>query len=169
MKRLLFLSALLLVFLISVSVFYFANTPSEEPEKIVYLNCPQTICPKLECAGQSCPSCICNYEPAWRIIQGCHIPKEYKNMQTTELTITGYSMQPTLFKGNTLKGVSFEKSMLKNLEGCMILFTQEDERIIHRVKGVYNEYVITQGDNGDTTEKVDFNQIQYLITEVEFT
>ena len=154
------------VILVSVG-FSTANNQSNSEKELVYMNCPETIIPDYP-DYPSCPDCICEPEP--NNIQGCHLPEKYFKLKQYDLTITGYSMQPTLFKGNNLKAVKFEDWMLNDLEGCIILFDVEGTKVIHRVKGVYENHVITQGDNLNYDDgKIPIKDIEYVLTGVEFT
>ena len=56
--------------------------------------------------------------------------------------------------------VKFQEWMIKDIEGCPVLFEIEGERIIHSVKGVYYDHIITQGMNNTSTERVEFEEIK---------
>lgn len=80
----------------------------------------------------------------------------------------GKSMNPTIFKGNTLL---LEKYNGQNLtEGEIIVFkVSEDENFIHRIVGITPKYYITQGDNNNFKEVVYANEIKSIVVGVLYT
>lgn len=123
--------------------------------------------PQLE-QDFSCPNCICNYEPQWKLVQACHLPEKYFKLNQQSIELTGYSMQPAIFTGNKLRMVKFKEWMLKDIEGCPVLFEIEGTRIIHLVKGVYYNHIITQGMNNSFSERVEFEEIKLVGIGIEY-
>lgn len=77
------------------------------------------------------------------------------------LDFTGSSMNPTLWEGNKLIcdfGISDYKS------GMIIAFHQDNQLKVHRIKAIYNDYVITQGDNNqDDDGRINNENIQCVV------
>lgn len=79
--------------------------------------------------------------------------------------ITGFSMRPTIFTGNTLLLVTYDNQKLK--EGEIIIFENEENiSVTHRIKGIYADYLYTQGDNNQAHEKINYSQIKYIVVGV---
>lgn len=76
--------------------------------------------------------------------------------------IVGDSMRPTLFADNIVCYKKYKPSMEGELkEGMIILF--EDNKggqTTHRIKTLYRERIITQGDNTDRSEKTDYDDVR---------
>lgn len=84
------------------------------------------------------------------------------------LFITGSSMQPTFFTGNILIFKKFNASEKNLKEGQIIAFIKDDKLISHRIKGVYDSYVLTQGDNALYEETVPYEDIKYVVIGVVY-
>ncbi|MHA1835250.1 MAG: S26 family signal peptidase [Candidatus Baldrarchaeia archaeon] len=77
----------------------------------------------------------------------------------------GYSMQPTIFSGNKLILQDYySKSQLK--EGMIIYYVSNGKNRVHRIKGLYEDFLVVQGDNTDTEEKINYKQIKYIVVGV---
>lgn len=77
-------------------------------------------------------------------------------------SLTGSSMQPAVFTGNTLCFEEYHPSKKTKLkEGMVIEFESEDGgKTAHRIKAIYNDYILTQGDNSDYYETVEYDMIR---------
>ena len=140
---------------------------------------------------QECQDCICYTEPCIcnetfvcennhnnNNIQAPHNEIEYyatdnaiiiKNVKDIG-KLFGHSMQPSIFDGNTMIGVPYNNQKLK--EGMIIRYKENDNYVIHRIKGEYQKwgYVITQGDNNNYEDNfVYLDQISDIIVGVIFT
>ena len=74
---------------------------------------------------------------------------------TTQINVSGNSMQPTLFNGDvvTVKQENVYK------DGDIIVFEYKNELIIHRLLS-QNQYIcLCKGDNSFKVEDIDFSQI----------
>ena len=72
-------------------------------------------------------------------------------------TLTGSSMQPTIFTNNI---VCYRKYIGQELkEGQIIRFEDNGDFLIHRIKGIYGNYVLTHGDNNLYSEIVNYTKI----------
>jgi hypothetical protein len=78
--------------------------------------------------------------------------------------LKGVSMQPTIFSGNTPLFVKFRNQSLK--EG-QIIFTKEG--LTHRIKGIYSDKIILQGDNNEYAETIYERDIDYILIGVLYT
>ena len=74
---------------------------------------------------------------------------------------TGYSMQPTIFTNNLLLISNYNNDTLK--EGMIIGFDYEGQIIVHRIKGIYKNYLVTQGDNSDVMEEILYQDVKYIV------
>jgi signal peptidase I len=73
--------------------------------------------------------------------------------------LMGYSMQPAIFGHDTLLTVPYQKHK-PVVSGDIIIFSQGDSWVVHRVIAVYPEYVITKGDfNQVADQNVAYKQI----------
>jgi len=83
--------------------------------------------------------------------------------------ITGYSMRPTFFAGNTVLYSNYTGQKLK--EGQIISYTSQDGEylVVHRISAVYPEFVITQGDYLNNKEYVKYNRIKEVVVGVLYT
>jgi hypothetical protein len=84
--------------------------------------------------------------------------------------LTGGSMRPTIFSGNT---VCFEKYTSQELEEGMIVRNRNgDGYRAHRIWGTYEDdgYVVTQGDNNRNVDgKVNISNITHISVGVLYT
>ena len=82
--------------------------------------------------------------------------------------LRGPSMEPTIFPGNTivLRAYTLDTELR---EGQIIRFIYEDRTYVHRVLAVYEDKIITQGDNSDTTESISRKDITHVIVGVLYT
>jgi len=147
----------------------------EEPTQPI-LSCPNIDAKEIasniiipECPQQpSCPStkasCTC---PLARTVEACHIPDEYFSKSYERKTYTGMSNQPSIFMGNQL--ITVNVTSKKDLfVGCYYGFEHEEQEKVHRLIGIYSDYLLFRGDNSDGIEKVNFNDIFYLVRETEY-
>ncbi len=73
----------------------------------------------------------------------------------------GISNNPTLWDGNKL---ICDFSITEYKSGMFVAFNQDNERKIHRIKAVYDDYVITQGDNNvDDDGRIHYKQIECVV------
>lgn len=84
------------------------------------------------------------------------------------VTLSGISMQPTVFTNNILIVRDYDFKTNKQLkEGQIIGFIDNQRKLtVHRIKGVYDDYYITQGDNNPESEKVRSENIQFVVVGV---
>lgn len=80
----------------------------------------------------------------------------------------GPSMEPTLFPGNTLLLRQYNPD-IRLEEGQIIRFIYENRTYVHRVLAVYEDKVITQGDNSDRTESILPKDITHVVVGVLYT
>lgn len=79
----------------------------------------------------------------------------------------GFSMRPTIFTGNKVIVVTYTNQNLK--DGEIIVFENEENiSVLHRIKGIYPDYLYTQGDNNNAHEKINYSQIKYIVVGVLF-
>jgi len=87
-----------------------------------------------------------------------------KNVATIANTY-GYSMQPTIFSGNKLILYDYhDRSQLK--EGMIIFYVSNGKNRVHRIKGLYEDFLVVQGDNLLEEEKIKYDQIKYVVVGV---
>ena len=82
---------------------------------------------------------------------------------------TGSSMRPTLFTGNIICYMNYTEDMRDLLnEGMIIGFsninetTNETYNTIHRIKAIYPDEVLLQGDNNRFSEMIKYEQIKKI-------
>lgn len=86
-----------------------------------------------------------------------------KNISVHEQT--GFSMRPTIFTDNKIIVVKYTNQKLK--EGEIIVFEDEEySSVMHRIKGIYEDHIYTQGDNNKAHEKILYSQIKYIVVGV---
>ena len=73
----------------------------------------------------------------------------------------GVSMRPTIFAGNKLIEIEYTNQQLR--EGQIIIFKTVDGFTAHRIKGIYGDYVTTQGDNNQAHEYVNYENITHIV------
>lgn len=115
------------------------------------------------------PDCICTASCAAkaRVFEACHIPERFFNRPSTFKSYSGLSNIPSIFGGNVLETVGVgEKDKL--LAGCFYGFDYEDEEYLHRLAGIYPDYLLFQGDNNDGFERVDRDAVKYLLLGVMY-
>ncbi len=82
--------------------------------------------------------------------------------------LTGASMQPTIFEGNTLIEEKYSGQDL--FPGDIVRYTSTGgQAVIHRVRAVYNETVHVQGDNLEEGEIINKVQITHIVLGLIFT
>lgn len=75
--------------------------------------------------------------------------------------VTGSSMQSTLFTGNTICFIKYNSALKSKLkEGMIISFEDKDSSATHRIKAIYSDYLLTQGDNSDHPETTEYEDIK---------
>ena len=105
-------------------------------------------------------------------IQGARTEIDYElssNLLIKDVAVykmKGFSMQPAMFTGNGVIAVAYTDQELK--EGMIIKYRSEQHNgtVIHRIQGIYNDYVSTRGDNSNGFEKVQEEDIQDIIVGV---
>lgn len=155
-------------------------------------------CPACTCNPAACNPAACNYNPAPCIcnetliceevnisfmpnnIQSAHndIDFELNSTDNTLIiydvddwgTIYGFSMTPTIFDDNVVIDKEYNNGD-ELIEGMIIRFKNKDgDYTIHRIKGVYEDYVVTQGDANEGDDgRIDNNDITHIIIGVLFT
>ena len=86
---------------------------------------------------------------------------KFKGNNINSKTIMGVSMKPTLSEGNT---IICDSSITKYESGMIISFQKDDKDITHRIKAVYPNYVITQGDNNMRDDgRINLDQINCVV------
>lgn len=125
--------------------------------------------------------CNCNYsfkcEPKIlgknNNIQPAHVNVEYSlaggNLVVYDIAsvseLYGYSMRPTIFTGNKMLLRQYKsKDQLK--EGVIIYYKVGDKYRVHRIKGLYEDFLVVQGDNIVNEEQIKYNQILYIVVGV---
>ena len=87
---------------------------------------------------------------------------KYKNDK--DITIKnswGTSMKPTISHSNK---IICDKSINKYESGMIISFENKNKNITHRIKAVYPNYVITQGDNNMQDDgRINLDQINCVV------
>lgn len=128
-----------------------------------------------------CEETIQRYTEPYNYIQPMHTPMEYfinKQENTLEIyninqcwKLTGMSMQPTLFEGNTVCYQPFKGTTVK--EGDIIAYEKYGSMITHRVRATYQgvdgKRIITQGDSLSEQDVITTNDIKYKVVAVIFT
>jgi len=80
----------------------------------------------------------------------------------------GFSMQPTIFDGYTVIEKEYNNQTLH--EGMIIRFIDNGKPIIHRIRGIYPDFVVTQGDSlPNEYEYINKSQITHIVVGVLFT
>lgn len=150
--------------LVIASLVFAADTPNENPATVEKE--PQA-CPKCFDVNLSCPSCQCKATCSSKTLafESCHIPKKGLNLPEKESDYTGYSNIPSIFAGNTL--ITVETSEL--IPGCFYGFEDEGMVKVHRLLGVYPDFIEFKGDNSDGTERVKPESIRFLVKAVVFS
>jgi hypothetical protein len=107
-------------------------------------------------------------------IQAAHINFNYscgnKGLVISDVecgSITGNSMQPTLFTDNTILWFPYDGGELR--EGWIVRYNTSVGVRAHRIKAVYSDYVRTQGDNNLADEKVFRDDVISVSAGVLFT
>ncbi|MBT3464189.1 S24/S26 family peptidase [archaeon] len=99
-------------------------------------------------------------------------------LTTTGLTISnandygvlsGPSMQPTIFDGNTIIQQKYFEGMELKLGDIIRYTNNQGEGIIHRIRGIYASTIYVQGDSLNTGEKVPKSRITHKIICVLYT
>lgn len=82
--------------------------------------------------------------------------------------LRGPSMEPTIFPGNTvLLRPLAENAALE--EGQIVRFTIENRTYVHRIVAVYDDQIVTKGDNSLSTEAVARSDITHVVVGVLYT
>ena len=101
-------------------------------------------------------------------IQASHLTAEkvtnYLNDPTTVKTrvVNGASMQPSFFSGNILLITEVEDVTILN-EGDIIVFQKDGNYLAHRIRAIYPDHIITQGDANYQREKININETIELV------
>lgn len=121
-----------------------------------------------------------------RNIQAPHIGLLFNKESESTMSITpacgnvstistvGDSMQPTLFTGNRIIVTTYNPDCVNLREGMIIGYTRDSAgsnstNVVHRISAVYNDYFLAQGDNTGTSEKVKYENINYVVLGVLYT
>ena len=122
---------------------------------------------------------ICKSKPITsklKIIQSAHISNLMDSIRidfdnntmllknVTCVSSTGMSMQPTLFTGNMLiiQTYDYRKDNLK--EGWLVRFyNKRNTTTVHRIRGIYKNYIVTQGDSNGGWERVNKTDITHIV------
>lgn len=145
----------------------------------INVSCPTFQCPDCPSYQLSCPepnvSVVAEVEAKQNsnYVQAAHVDglSYFRNSSTNDFVIkadgytmlTGSSMRPTIFTGNIalLKQYDGNNSQLE--EGQIIAFNRGGDVIAHRIKGLYENYLLAQGDNLVDNEVVDYEDIKYIV------
>lgn len=119
----------------------------------------------------------CNVQKHSSYIQSTNTPTDYtyKNNQVKipvdkVNSATGMSMQPTIWTENTVLYKKFNGDPDNIKEGHIIRFEQDGRTALHRVKGKYTNYVVTQGDNNQTPDgRIKYENITHIAIAVIYT
>jgi signal peptidase I len=65
-------------------------------------------------------------------------------------SVTGLSMNPTMYQGNVVCFESYTNQKL--MYGQIVEIKNETHNFVHRIIGVYDDYVVTKGDNNIKTD-----------------
>lgn len=138
------------------------------------LSCPAA---EVHVPEPSCPQANISVSPQKNYIQPSHNDIDFQHFENGDFVIedianygkiTGMSMRPTLFTGNTVINTKYtHKSQIQ--AGDIIRYKDGDTYVIHRVKSAYDNYVVTQGDNVPRREYIDYENITHEIIGVLFT
>lgn len=110
------------------------------------------------------------------LIQPAHVKVEVSSDDGTVVLpgnlswsgLRGPSMEPTIFPGNTLLLRQYAPDTQLE-EGQIIRFTNGNRTYVHRILAVYEDKVITQGDNSDRTESISPEDITHVVVGVLYT
>ena len=80
----------------------------------------------------------------------------------------GSSMQPTIFTQNKLVTKDFSGNRNELKEGMIIGYKEDDLIIVHRIKSLYDEKILIQGDNNDYYESINYDDVTYIVVGVLF-
>lgn len=166
------------LFLSGVGVGSIINNIDQSPGRDISFSCPSSDVPNITRNDLTCPVPNVTIEEQYSNIQGAHqevsIEKRGDDIVVEDIDYssrpTGYSMRPTIFSGNTVIGEEYTGENLDS--GQIIAYDDGDGTTIHRVKGDYLEssgYVTAQGDNTDYEERVQREDINYVIVGVLYT
>ena len=82
--------------------------------------------------------------------------------------LKGSSMQPSIFEGNTLIQLKYTNQSLS--EGQIVRYIGKDNvPFVHRIRAVYDETLLVQGDNLEISELISKSQVTHLVIGVLFT
>lgn len=96
----------------------------------------------------------------------------------------GSSMQPTFFEGNTVLLQNYTNDTIiktgdivryfrytKKYPNCSVISLLENnsQAVLHRINAIYADYILMQGDNTNTLEKIDRCQITQVAVGIIFT
>ena len=103
-------------------------------------------------------------------IQAAHTDVIYSTYNNTIIIYSskieefkGSSMEPTIFPGNKLIIKKYNGNINELKEGIIIGFKEKDKIIVHRIKSLYDDYILTQGDATDYTERPSYNDVVYIV------
>lgn len=127
-------------------------------------SCPDLTCPDY----QECPACSAKAScGAGKTFDACHLTDEYFKMQAEDLPYTGFSNIPSIFMGNKIVTVPVD-SEEDLFVGCFYGFEHSGEEKLHRLIGIYSDYLVFRGDNNGANEKVYFKDVKYLVRSIKF-
>lgn len=110
--------------------------------------------------------------PILNNIQASHMNTDY-HMVNNSLVIkgveiirtTGSSMQPTYFTDNMVITRIYNGEKLR--EGQIVVYKDDNnDKVSHRIKGIYPDYILLQGDNNRYAEKITRTQIERVVVGV---
>jgi len=167
------LSIILILILFTTVSFFVGQSLAvqsiEQKVEEVNLTCPDLNVEELVSFINipSCPPCslVCS---GGRTFDACHLPDSVFDRRVTRRSYTGFSNIPSIFMGNELETVSVE-GRDDLFVGCFYGFrTVEGDVKVHRLMGIYPGYLSFRGDNNDTFEEVQFEDLLYLVRAVNF-
>lgn len=101
-------------------------------------------------------------------IQASHVEQAKNAVATLEragydcFVARGASMQPRSFQGNTACSIPYNGQEL--FEGMIVIFKNEQGgKTSHRIVAVYENEIITQGDNNNISERVSKDLVEGIV------
>ncbi len=122
-----------------------------------------------QCTNTTVKEVVYAENPSWQLNNFIQAPHTNMSFECPEsfscVEVTGNSMQPTFFTGNTLIKQAYGGQALN--EGDIISYRSEGGgKRVHRIKAVYNQYYVVQGDNNLVNEQISPDNITDLVVGV---
>jgi hypothetical protein len=86
----------------------------------------------------------------------------------TTTTVYGSSMLPTIWPGDNVHMVDYDGTRPLT-EGSIVYVLDNESFMMHRVQAVYEDYVITMGDNNAKPDerRIPFTSVSYVVCSIE--